>query len=99
MALMVIWGGAMGGYWETGSVLMAKRPASMIMMAMTQAKMGRLMKNRGMDGLLNVCESPPLGKEDSGGFCFFQDLKSPLPPFREGGRTFSTIISSSRRSE
>ena len=47
-ALMVICGGAIGGYWETGSVLIASRPASMTMMAITQAKIGRLMKNLGM---------------------------------------------------
>src|SRR5512138_3829402 len=52
MALMEICGGAMGGYWETGSVLIASRPASMTIMAMTQAKIGRLIKNRGMKGLL-----------------------------------------------
>ena len=45
---MVICGGAMGGYCETGSVLIDRTPASMIMMAMTQAKIGRLMKKRGM---------------------------------------------------
>ena len=49
---MVICGGAIGGYWETGSVLIASRPASMIMMAITQAKIGRLMKNLGMECLL-----------------------------------------------
>ena len=48
IALMVICGGAIGGYWETGRVLIDKRPASMIMMAITQAKIGRLMKKRGM---------------------------------------------------
>src|SRR5450631_3661649 len=51
-ALMVICGGAIGGYWETGSVLTASRPASMIMMAITQAKIGRLMKKRGIENLL-----------------------------------------------
>ena len=49
MALIVICGGAIGGYCETGKVLIASRPASMIMMAMTQAKIGRLMKKRGME--------------------------------------------------
>ena len=49
---MVICGGAIGGYCETGRVLIASRPASMIMMAITQAKIGRLMKNFGMAGLL-----------------------------------------------
>src|SRR5262245_46956441 len=52
MALMEICGGAIGGYWETGRVLTARRPASMIMMAITQAKIGRLMKKRGMERLL-----------------------------------------------
>ena len=38
-------GGAMGGYCATGSVMRARLPASIRMMAMTQAKMGRSMKN------------------------------------------------------
>jgi hypothetical protein len=45
---MVTCGGAIGGYWETGRVLMESSPASMIMMAITHAKIGRLMKKRGM---------------------------------------------------
>jgi hypothetical protein len=49
---MVICGGAIGGYCETGSVLMDSRPASMIMMAITHAKMGRLMKKVGIADLL-----------------------------------------------
>jgi hypothetical protein len=40
----------MGGYWETGSDLIASRPASMTKMAMTQAKIGRLIKNEDMVG-------------------------------------------------
>ena len=61
MALMVICGGAMGGYWETGRVLMAKRPPSITMMAMTQAKIGRFMKKRDniKDSLVGT---PPLPK-------------------------------------
>jgi hypothetical protein len=51
---MVICGGAMGGYWETGRVLIARRPASMTMMAITQAKMGLFMKKRDMKELLGV---------------------------------------------
>src|SRR5208283_1551259 len=51
-AFMVICGGAIGGYWETGSDLTARRPASMIMMAITQAKIGLFMKNFGMVQLL-----------------------------------------------
>ncbi len=38
-------GGAMAGYWDTGSSKMASAPASMMMIAMTHAKMGRSMKN------------------------------------------------------
>src|SRR6185369_12036712 len=53
-ALMAIWGGAMGGYWDTGSFLIDSRPASMTMMAITQAKMGRLMKKLGMERLLGI---------------------------------------------
>ena len=52
MALMVICGGAIGGYCETGSVLIDRRPASMTMMAITQAKIGRFIKNLGMERLL-----------------------------------------------
>ena len=51
-AFIVICGGAIGGYWETGSALTARKPASMIMMAITQAKIGRFMKNFGMEQLL-----------------------------------------------
>jgi hypothetical protein len=35
----------MAGYCETGNVFMANSPASIMMMAMTQAKIGRFMKN------------------------------------------------------
>ncbi len=37
-------GGAMVGYIETGSCVIASPPASMMMIAMTHAKMGRSMK-------------------------------------------------------
>lgn len=37
--------GAMSGYCEIDSVKIASRPASMIVIAMTQAKIGRRMKN------------------------------------------------------
>ena len=67
MALMVICGGAIGGYWETGSVLIASRPASMTMMAITQAKIGRLMKKRGMKCLLYFFAAA--GLRSSGGSC------------------------------
>jgi hypothetical protein len=49
---MVIWGGAIGGYCETGRVLIANRPASITRMAITTAKMGRCMKNLGTKLLL-----------------------------------------------
>ena len=42
----------MGGYWETGSILIDRRPISMTIMAITQAKIGRFMKKRGMEKLL-----------------------------------------------
>src|ERR1035441_824298 len=42
---MAMEGGAMGGYCETGRVWMARAPATIRMMAMTQAKTGRLRKN------------------------------------------------------
>src|SRR5512143_623213 len=51
-AFMVIWGGAIGGYWETGRVLIASKPESMTMIAITTAKIGRFMKNLGMKCLL-----------------------------------------------
>ena len=40
--------GAMSGYCETASRVMAKAPASMVTMASTQAKTGRWMKNFAM---------------------------------------------------
>ena len=51
---MEIAGGAMLGYCAIGSVVMASAPASMITMAITQAKMGRSMKK------LTTC-APPIG--------------------------------------
>ena len=44
-ALTVTDGGVIDGYWATGSVLTVIRPAMSIMIAMTVAKMGRLIKN------------------------------------------------------
>ena len=51
---MAICGGAIGGYWETGSFLTASRPVSITIMAITQAKIGRLMKKRGIIKLLRA---------------------------------------------
>src|SRR6185437_16628310 len=45
---MLICGGAMSGYWATGRKAIDSAPASMITMAMTQAKIGRSMKKRDM---------------------------------------------------
>jgi hypothetical protein len=42
---MAMEGGAMGGYCEIGRVWMASPPATIKMMAMTQAKTGRFRKN------------------------------------------------------
>ncbi|MNZ92528.1 hypothetical protein D3C78_1115550 [compost metagenome] len=42
---MAMAGGAMAGYWLTGSLRIDSPPASMITSAITQAKMGRSMKN------------------------------------------------------
>ena len=39
-------GGAIDGYWAIGRVRIDRAPASMTTMAMTQAKIGRSMKNR-----------------------------------------------------
>ena len=41
---MAMDGGAMGGYWEMGRLWMASPPATIIMMAITQAKTGRSRK-------------------------------------------------------
>ena len=41
----------MSGYWATDSVLSPATPASMITIAMTQAKTGRSMKMREITGL------------------------------------------------
>ena len=38
----------MVGYWAIGRLRIASTPASMMMMAMTQAKIGRSMKKRDM---------------------------------------------------
>jgi hypothetical protein len=47
---MAIEGGAMGGYCETGRLWFANAPATIMMMAITQAKTGRSRKN-----LDNIC--------------------------------------------
>ncbi len=52
LAVMLIVGGAMAGYCATGSVAIASAPASMMTIAMTQAKTGRSMKKRDMRRLL-----------------------------------------------
>src|SRR5450759_1850520 len=44
-ALIEIDGGAIGGYWEIGSFTIARAPASIMAIAMTQAKTGRERKN------------------------------------------------------
>ena len=46
IARIPIEGGAIGGYWETGSFTIAMAPASIIAIAMTQAKTGRSRKKR-----------------------------------------------------
>ena len=45
---MLIWVGATSGYWATGSAMIAPMPISMMMIAITQAKIGRSMKIRDM---------------------------------------------------
>ena len=42
---MMIVGGAISGYWATGSTRAAIRPARVMMIEMTPAKIGRLIKN------------------------------------------------------
>src|SRR5271167_3631259 len=42
---MITVGGAISGYWATGSTRPAISPASVMMIEMTPAKIGRLMKN------------------------------------------------------
>ena len=51
---IVTLGGAMSGYCSSGSVKMDKPPASMMTMASTHAKMGRLMKKGAM---VRVCSA------------------------------------------
>ncbi|CDL11552.1 hypothetical protein [Klebsiella pneumoniae IS43] len=46
MAEIFTAGGATSGYWPTGSVRIASTPASIIRMAITQAKTGRRTKKR-----------------------------------------------------
>src|SRR5512133_648804 len=41
-------GGATGGYWAIGNCVMATPPITMMKRAITQAKIGRSMKNRAM---------------------------------------------------
>src|SRR5690606_26515050 len=48
---MLIAGGAIAGYWATGSFTIASAPASMTMIARTHAKIGRSMKNFDTPGL------------------------------------------------
>ena len=48
IARIEIDGGAIGGYWETGSFTIAIAPASIIAIATTQAKTGRFRKNLDM---------------------------------------------------
>ena len=55
LAVMLIVGGAMAGYCATGSVAIASAPASMMTIAMTQAKTGRSMKKRDMACRLLRC--------------------------------------------
>src|SRR5690348_11660702 len=45
-ARTLIWVGATSGYWATGSAKIAPMPPSMMMIARTQAKIGRSMKIR-----------------------------------------------------
>ena len=49
---MVTWtvGGVICGYWATGSPMIATAPISMVMIAMTLAKIGRSMKKREIMG-------------------------------------------------
>src|SRR6185295_505015 len=57
VARMLIWVGATSGYWATGRDMIAPMPISMMMIAITQAKIGRSMKIRDIGGLA----APPLG--------------------------------------
>jgi hypothetical protein len=52
VAVMATDGGAMLGYWATGSFVSDNAPATRIKMEMTQAKTGRSMKNLGMANVL-----------------------------------------------
>ena len=56
---MEIAGGAIVGYCATGSLMSAKRPASMVIMAITHANIGLSIKNLGIDHRLLI-EDPSL---------------------------------------
>src|SRR5512142_1619674 len=75
---MAIWGGAIGGYWETGSWKIASAPASMMTIAMTHAKMGRSMKKRAMGMSSALSRSAARAGGGAGG--------GPGGPGRRGGR-------------
>ncbi len=55
VTVMEMEGGAMLGYCATGSFLIARIPVRVMMMAITQAKFGRSMKNR------DIAAPQPLG--------------------------------------
>ncbi len=50
------------GYWAIGNARIDRAPNTMMAMAMTQAKMGRSMKKRDMDVVVDGCG----GKDDGG---------------------------------
>src|SRR4030065_337903 len=73
LSFMVIWGGAIGGYWETGRVLIASKPPNITKMAITTAKIGRFMKNLGMKCLLYLFAVAALGGVAGGSFALLPD--------------------------
>src|SRR6218665_885662 len=67
MALTTMVGGATGGYWEIGSCVSATPPSTMMNSAITQAKMGRSMKNLAMPEYpLRLCRAQHRGCRCSG---------------------------------
>src|SRR5690606_33833005 len=68
VALIVIAGGAIAGYCDTGSVVTESAPASMMMIAITHAKIGRSMKNRAIYRSPGAADPAAAGSAGAAGF-------------------------------
>src|ERR1019366_3320824 len=69
-AVMVTVGGAISGYWAIGSTCEATRPATVIMIDMTPAKIGREMKKLNMEPALLRRGGRVLRRIVQSGLCF-----------------------------